>query len=111
MSKYRARPTTVDGIRFDSLREARRWAELVLMERAGEIRELHRQVPIELQGRDGPILTDRTGKPRTYVADFAYRDRRLGWAQVFEDAKGHPTPEYRLKKAILAAQGVSVRET
>ncbi|MBK8909164.1 MAG: DUF1064 domain-containing protein [Rhodospirillales bacterium] len=110
MNKFGAVPVTVDGIRFASTREARRWAELRLLERAGDIRALRRQVAIRLIGRDGPILTD-TGRPRTYVADFVYEDCRLGWAEVVEDAKGHPTPEYRLKRAILAAQGVAVRET
>lgn len=111
MNKFGAIPTSVDGIRFPSLREARRWAELRLMERAGEIRDLRRQVPIVLLGRDGPLRNGRSGKPKTYIADFTYQDRRLGWAEVVEDAKGYPTPEYRLKRAILAAQGVQVKET
>jgi hypothetical protein len=110
MNKFGAVSVVVDGIRFASLREARRWGELRLLERAGQIRALRRQVKIPLVGRDGPILTD-TGRPRTYVADFVYEDRCLGWAEVVEDAKGYPTPEYRLKRAILAAQGVTVAET
>jgi hypothetical protein len=111
VNKFGAQKTTVDGIRFDSLREARRWGELRMLERAGEIRDLRRQVPIQLMGRDGPILTARTGRARCYIADFVYQDRRLGWAEVVEDAKGFPTPEYKLKRAILAAQGVQVKET
>jgi hypothetical protein len=110
MNKFGAVPMTVDGIRFASTREARRWGELRMMERAGEIRALRRQVAIPLIGRDGPILTD-TGRTRTYVADFVYEDRRLGWAEVVEDAKGHPTPEFKLKRAILAQQGVEVKTT
>lgn len=109
MNKFGAIPTTVDGIRFDSAREARRWGELRLLEKAGEIRALRRQVRIEMQGRDGPILTP-TGKPAVYVADFVYEDRRLGWAEVIEDAKGHPTPEYKLKRAVLAAMGLEIVE-
>jgi hypothetical protein len=110
MTKYRAKSVVVDGMRFASLKEAQRWAELCLMQRAGEIQNLTRQVPIPLIGANGPILTDK-GKTRTYVADFVYRDRRLAWAEVIEDAKGFRTPEYKLKRAILAAQGVTVRET
>jgi hypothetical protein len=102
-------PTEVDGIKFDSRKEARRWMELVLLQRAGEITDLERQVSIELLGRDANILTP-TGRPMRYVADFRYYDRRLK-ATVIEDAKGHPTDVYRMKKAILAAMGIAVRET
>jgi hypothetical protein len=110
VNKFGAQKTTVDGVRFHSKKEARRWAELCLMQRAGEIQNLARQVPIPLFGANGPILS-ATGKTRTYIADFVYQDRRLGWAEVIEDAKGFPTPEYKLKRAILAAQGVQVKET
>jgi hypothetical protein len=67
-------------------------------------------VKIPLMGKDRPLLT-RTGRPRTYVADFVYEDSRLNWATVVEDAKGHPTAEYLLKREILAAQGIEVIET
>lgn len=100
-------PIVVDGIRFASKREARRWSELRLLERAGQIADLERQVPIVLQGRDGPILT-RTGRHMKYVADFRYVDRRNG-AVVIEDAKGWATDAFALKRAILAAMGVEVR--
>lgn len=110
MNKFGAIKTTIDGIKFDSMREARRWGELRLMERAGEIRNLRRQVRIPMEGRDGPILTP-TGRHAVYVADFVYEDRRLNWAEVIEDAKGHPTPEFRLKRAILAAQGKEIKLT
>jgi hypothetical protein len=107
--KYGAESTTLDGIRFASKAEAKRWAELCLLERAGEITGLERQVPIPLQGQDGPILTP-TGRPATYVADFAYVDNRTG-EKVYEDRKGVQTPEFKLKRAILAAQGVKVALT
>lgn len=109
MNKFGAIATTVDGIRFDSLREARRWGELKLLEKGGAIRNLRRQVRIEMMGRDGPILTPK-GRPAAYVADFVYEDRRLNWAEVIEDAKGHATPEYKLKRAILAAMGMEIVE-
>lgn len=110
-NKFGAQPTTVDGIRFDSLREARRWGELRLMEKAGEIRNLRRQVRIPLQGRDGPVTFQPSGREAFYVADFAYEDRGLGWAEVIEDSKGHETPEFKLKRAILAAQGKEIKLT
>lgn len=108
MSKYRSQGTTVDGIRFDSKKEARRWCELKLLEKAGEISNLERQVPIPLYGKEGPILTDSGKRQRTYVADFRYCDSRLNGAVVIEDAKGFETPEFKLKKAILAAQNVTL---
>lgn len=107
-NKFGAIATTVEGIRFDSLKEARRWAELRLLERAGEIRNLRRQVRIALHGRDGPVKFQPSGREAFYVADFTYEDRRLGWAEVIEDSKGHQTPEFKLKRAILAAQGKDI---
>jgi hypothetical protein len=108
-SKYGAKKTVVDGIRFDSIKEARRWTELLLLQGAGEIRNLQRQVPISLQGQNAPILTP-TGRQMKYKADFTYEDSRLNWATVIEDAKGYPTPEYKVKRAILAAMGIEVTE-
>lgn len=104
-----AQRTVRDGITFDSKREADRWSELVLLQRAGAISDLERQVPIGLEGQKGPILTDSGEQQRRYVADFRYLDRRTG-AWVIEDAKGHPTDTYKLKRAILAAMGIAIRE-
>lgn len=112
-NKYGAERATVDGIAFDSKREANRWLYLRNMERAGEITDLRRQVPIELQGRDGPLLT-RTGRKMRITVDFAYVDLREGPAQgltIYEDAKGAPTRDYEVRKAVAAAQGVEVIET
>lgn len=104
------RRVTVDGITFDSRREMRRWRilQLRLKAKPAEIADLRRQVKIALMGRDGPILTP-TGRQMHYVADFVYRDLQTG-REVTEDAKGHKTETYQMKKAILAAQGVTVEE-
>ncbi len=107
-NKYSARRTTLDGIPFDSRREAKRWAELCLLERAGEIADLRRQVPLMLEGRDGPLLT-RTGRRMRLTVDFAYTDLRTGLT-VFEDAKGVPTRDYEVRRAVAAAQGMEIRE-
>ena len=107
-NKFNAIPVTVGGIRFDSTKEARRWGELRLLEKAGEIRNLRRQVRIPLEGRDGPVTFQPSGRKAVYVADFAYEEKRLGWAEVVEDSKGHQTPEFKLKRAILAAQGMEI---
>jgi hypothetical protein len=110
MNKFGAIRTEVDGIKFDSLREARRWAELRLMERAGEIRNLRRQVAIALIGRDGPLRT-RTGRPMKLTVDFVYEDRRSDWAVVHEDSKGAVTRDYEVRRAVAAAMGIEVIET
>jgi hypothetical protein len=107
-TKYRSEATIVDGIRFSSKKEAKRWGELGLLERAGEIIDLKRQVRISLRGERDWIKTP-TGRDATYVADFTYIDNRSGEYTV-EDAKGFRTPEYKLKRAILAAMGITIKE-
>lgn len=105
-SKYRAVPTTVDGIRFASKKEAKRYGELKLMERAGVIidLELHPKYHLVISGT---IVAD-------YVADFLYqrRDGSGSWRAVIEDCKGFKTPVYRLKKKLMKAiYGVDILET
>lgn len=108
-SKYHAQKTVLDGIKFDSKKEANRYAELKLMERAGLIKGLQRQVRFELI----PSF-DVDGKhyrPTSYVADFVYTDVKSG-KQVVEDCKGFRTDIYRLKAKMFAHKfGVSILET
>jgi len=99
-NKYHARKTVVDGFAFDSAAEARRWSELRLLERAGQIRGLERQV-------DFPCVVNG-GLVCTYRADFVYYE---GPARVVEDVKGHRTAEYRLKKKLVEAVYPGVRIT
>lgn len=106
--KYGADRADLDGAKFDSKKEARRWGQLKFLEQAGEITNLERQVPIPLWGKDGPIMTDSGKRQRTYVADFRYVDWRLNGVVVIEDAKGMETPEFKLKKAILSAQNIEL---
>lgn len=108
--KYRAQPTEVNGVRFPSKREAKRWQELQLMERAGEIRALRRQVVIRLQGQNGPILTN-SGKPMKLTVDFAYEDSRAGWALVYEEAKGMRTRDYDVRLAVVQAMGIEIKHS
>ena len=102
-SKYRNKPIVVDGIRFASKREAKRWGELKLLEKAKEITELERQTRWALCTEDGV----RVGH---YVADFTYlqgHDRRV----VVEDAKGVRTELYKWKKKHFEAQyGIPITE-
>ena len=104
MNKYRNRPTTNSHGRFDSKGEAVRYAELVLLERAGEITELRRQVPLYLYGKDLPIAYP-SGRIARVVVDFAYKD---AGGQRYEDFKGKQTAMSKLQHAILRAQGVEV---
>lgn len=101
-SKYRAKPTQVDGIQFASKREARRYGELKMLARAGQI------ACLELQ--PSYVLTVGGVKVGVYRADFRYRDVRSG-ALVVEDSKGFRTPVYRLKKKIVEAlYGIEISE-
>lgn len=108
-SKYHATKAVVDGITFDSKREAKRYHELKLMERAGAIKNLQRQVRYELI----PAF-DAGGKhyrPTSYVADFVYVDTKSG-EEVVEDCKGFRTEVYKLKAKMFAHKyGVSIRES
>lgn len=106
--KYSAQRVAVDGISFDSKKEANRYQELKMLERAGHIADLRLQVPIMLEGREGPLLT-RTGKHMRITVDFVYVDRANGLT-IFEDAKGMPTRDYEVRRAVAAAQGVEVVE-
>ncbi len=100
----------VDGIRFASKKEARRFEELKLLEQAGELFHLSRQVrfPLEVSGPGYPAVTIIGA----YVADFVYFTKpNHGGSRVVEDAKGFRTPMYRWKKKHVEAQyGIEVRE-
>ena len=96
-NKYHSKKTVVDGIQFDSAKEAKRYTKLRDMEEAGEIQGLRLQVPFEIL----PSFECDGVKYRgmKYVADFVYY--RNG-KQVVEDCKGFRTTEYKLKKKLMA---------
>lgn len=96
-NKFHNQPVMVDGERIDSKREAKRLKELRMLLRAGRLLWLARQVEFILQG--GII----------YKADFVYLEVD-GPAPVIEDAKGMRTPEYKLKKKLMAAAGFDIVE-
>lgn len=117
-SKYRAKPTVVDGIRFASQKEARRFSELKLLEKAGEIRNIRVQPRFELtvENRDYPGNGyGRSMVVGTYVADFAYTAvgyRPVLDREVVEDCKGFRTPLYKWKKRHVESQyGIRILET
>ena len=107
--KYGNRKVVTEDGTFDSVKELRRWQELKLLQKAGEIYELQRQVPFVLI----PMQKDEHGKvierDVKYIADFTYRDRdyRLGG----EDTKGMKTREYIIKrKLMLYRHGIRIVE-
>ena len=101
--KYGNRKVTVGDITFDSAKEAKRWGELQFMVKAGEIKNLDRQVRF-------PIIVNGM-KVCTYIADHVY-DEMAG--RVVEDVKSEFTrkdPVYRLKyKLMKACHGIDIRE-
>lgn len=108
MSKYNSKKTVVDGQKFDSKKEARRYQELLLLEKAGEIKNLSRQVKFVLI----PSQRDENGKvverECSYKADFTYEE---GIKTVVEDVKGYRTKEYIIKrKLLLYKYGIRIRE-
>lgn len=106
-NKYRAKRTTVDGITFDSRREADRYLVLKSMEEGGAIEDLRRQVRYELVPAFD--VDGRHYRPVFYVADFVYRENGH---EVVEDVKGMMTDVYKLKRKLFARRyGMSIRET
>lgn len=98
MSKYHSKKTVVDGIEFMSKKEAERYCELKLLEKAGKIKDLRLQYQFELQ----PYFkkNGKTYRAITYIADFTYFDNKR-MKNVVEDVKGYRTKEYRLKKKLF----------
>ena len=109
--KYGAIPTEVDGIRFASKAEAKRYGELKLLERAGLLKDLKLQ-PKFICGVWRPVKPG-VREPisiGTYIADFEYYDIERKEI-VVEDVKGMKTPLYRWKKKHVEAQyGITIEE-
>lgn len=128
--KFKNRKITRDGMVFDSLLEYRRWRELLLLERAGKIQDLRRQVSFELipaQYEEIPtgeyyVRGEKKGQEKIkrvcveqsvcYVADFVYTE---GGKQIVEDTKGYKGGgAYALftlkRKMMLYVHGIRVRE-
>jgi hypothetical protein len=101
MSKYRAVPTIIDGIRFPSRLQAARYRVLKLLQMAGKISNLRLEVPYNIKVCNVHVCT--------YIADFVYLENGI---EIVEDSKGVMTPIFRLKrKLIKAALGVEIRVT
>lgn len=112
MSKYHSKKITRDGITFDSVKEYRRWYELVLLEKAGQISDLKRQVKFVLIPTQKETYTrhsEKTGKRLTdgvrtlehecsYIADFVYK---VNDKTIVEDTKGFRTADYIIKRKLM----------
>ena len=118
MSKYNNRKVRRDGLTFDSKKEHKRYNELLLLEQAGEIRNLRRQVkfvliptqrePSQIGPRGGVKKGKLLERECSYIADFVYS---LNGKMVVEDTKGIRTKDYIIKrKLMLRVYGIRIRE-
>lgn len=108
-TKYNNQKITVNGQVFDSKKEANRYQELLLLEKAGVIKNLSRQVKFVLI----PSQRDESGKvierECSYKADFVYYEE--DGETVVEDVKGFRTKEYIIKRKLMLYQyGIRIRE-
>lgn len=119
MSKYHNKKIEKNGEIFDSHKEYRRYCGLLLLERAGAITDLRRQVKYVLIPKQREILdeVDKKGNLKkgkvlerecSYVADFVYKE---DGKTIVEDTKGVRTKDYIIKrKLMLFAYGIRIRE-
>lgn len=118
-NKYNNKKLTVEGVTFDSKKEYLRFKELELLERAGKIRDLKRQVEYLLIPAQFEMVTDpKTGRRKrvclerscSYVADFVYH--KENGELVVEDCKGFRTADYKIKrKLMLFLLKIKIKET
>ena len=102
MGKYKNVKTVLDGITFDSKKEATRYAELKLLAKSGLIQNLRLQVPFEL------IPKQQGERAVKYIADFVYTENG---ETVVEDVKGIKTDVYKIKKKLmLKVHGLRIKE-
>ena len=101
--KYHNIKTVIDGIKFDSKKEAKRYQELVIMQKAGLIRDLKCQQPYAITVNTFPICK--------YIVDFIYYDNNAA-ELIIEDVKGFKTPVYKIKKKLMkACHNIEILET
>lgn len=100
-SKYLNKKVIIDSIVIDSTKEAKRWFDLQILQKAGIIQQLQRQVAFKLV--DAVILKGRKKPALRYYADFVYIDNEK---QIIEDVKSAITrknPVYRIKLHLMKA--------
>lgn len=94
--KYRNKKTQVDMYVFDSVLEARRYKQLALLERVGEIKNLKLQVPFLLQ--ESFRKNGKTYRKIEYIADFVYEENGQ---TIVEDTKGIKTDVFKIKQKLF----------
>lgn len=100
-NKYHNKKCVVNGLKFDSIKEAKRYVSLYYRQKAGEIFKLQRQVNFPIVIKDKKICI--------YKADFVYYN--ASGQMIVEDAKGVRTPVYKLKKKLLfQIEGIEIIE-
>lgn len=121
-SKYRNQKVVINGEKFDSKREAAYYSELLLREKAGEVRNIHRQVSFHLCAPIVDAMMRQDDPPKiiyiaAYVADFTFEELTgdgtgaVAWKHITVDVKGARTPMFILKKKWLESQsGIQIRE-
>jgi hypothetical protein len=122
MSKYHSKKVKLKGETFDSKKEMNRWCELKLLERAGKIADLQRQVKFELLPAQYRTVATKTGQKKkcieravSYIADFVYKEQLVQdgdfCVTVVEDTKGFRTADYIIKrKLLLYMHDIRIRE-
>lgn len=109
-AKYGNNKITIGDNTYDSMKEYRRYLDLLLLEKAGEIEDLRRQVKFVLvpAQREPDTIGKRGGVKKgkllerevAYFADFVYKDLKTG-ELVVEDTKGIRTTEYIIKRKLM----------
>lgn len=103
-NKFNAKKTELNGIIFDSQKEARRYSQLLLLERAKEIKDIELQPRFELIINDKPVKIRSKGFPNgrkcSYKADFRYYDNKTQQV-VVEEVKGFDDTASRLRRAVV----------
>lgn len=109
-TKYNNKKITVDGQIFDSKKEANRYKELLLLEKAGEIKDLRTQVKFKLIPAQRDEATGKViERECSYKADFVYYEE--DGETVVEDVKGFRTKDYIIKRKLMLYQyGIRIRE-
>lgn len=106
-NKYRNKPCTSGGEKYRSQKEKHRHQSLLLLERAGLISNLRREVSYILA--EGVTIRGKRKRSLRYIADFVYMQ---DGSEVVEDAKGVRTEGYRIKRHLLKAiHGIDILET
>ena len=120
MSKYNNKKVCVNGLQFDSRKEANHYIKLLEKQQNGEIRNLETQVkyvlipaqfePDRVGVRGGKIKGKCLERECAYIADFRYIDSET-WETIVEDTKGFRTPDYKIKrKLMLHVHGIRIKE-